>query len=79
MTNYRPTSLLTSFSEFVDKVIYARLHQHTMSNNILANEQYGFRSNSSTKIIKILVGGIFCDFKKAFGCVTVDLSFYYLK
>jgi hypothetical protein len=58
-----------------------------MSNNILPNEQYGFRSNSSTKINdmlnalinKILVGVIFSDFKKAFGSVTVDLSFFYLK
>jgi hypothetical protein len=82
MTLYRPISLLTSFSKVVEKVIYARLHQHIMSNNILANEQYGFKSNSSTetalyKLIneilndlnnKILVSGIFCDLKKAFDC-----------
>jgi hypothetical protein len=73
-TDYRPISLLTSFSKVVEKVIYARLHQHVISNYILVNEQYGFRSNSSTvmasyKLInemlnmlnnKILVGGIFC-------------------
>jgi hypothetical protein len=58
-----------------------------MSNNILVNEQYGFRSNSSAekasyKLIneilnalgsKILVGGIFCDLKKAFDCVNYDI------
>jgi hypothetical protein len=58
---------------FFLKVIYVRLHQHIKSNNILVNEKYGFRSNSSTKKAsyklideilnalnnKILVGGIF--------------------
>jgi hypothetical protein len=29
-------------------VIYARLYQHTTSNNILVNEQFGFRTKSST-------------------------------
>jgi hypothetical protein len=51
-----------------------------MSNNTIANEQYGFRSNSSTDIAsykltneilnalnnKVLVGAIFCDLKKCF-------------
>jgi hypothetical protein len=81
-------SLLTSFSKVVEKVIYARLHQHIISNNIIANEQYGFMSNSSStetasyKLIneilnalnnKILVGGIFCTLKKAFDCVNYDI------
>jgi hypothetical protein len=48
MTNYRPISLLSSFSKVVEKVKCIRLNQHIMTNNILVNEQYGFRSNSST-------------------------------
>jgi hypothetical protein len=72
-TNYRPISLLTSFSKVFEKVIYKRLDNHMKSNNILAEEQYGFRSNTSTEqaiyqltnnILKSLdskhlVGGIF--------------------
>jgi hypothetical protein len=87
MTNYRSISLLTSFSKVVEKVIYIRLHQHIMSNKILVNEHYSFRSNSSTekalyKLMneiltalnnKKLVGGFFCDLKKAFDCVNVDI------
>jgi hypothetical protein len=42
MTNYRPISLLTSFSKVVEKLIYARLLDHINSNCILVNEQYGF-------------------------------------
>jgi hypothetical protein len=85
MNNYRPTPLLTSFSKIVEKVICARLHQHITSNNILVNEQYGFRRNSSTEkatyklIYEILnalnnktsVGRIFCHLKKAFDCVMI--------
>jgi len=79
MTNFRPISLLTSFSKILE-VIYTRLYQHLNQNNILTTEQYGFRINSSTekasfKLIKeillspndkLTVGGIFCDLKKAY-------------
>jgi hypothetical protein len=82
-TNYRPISLLTSFSKIFEKVIYKRLDNHVNANNILAKEQYGFRSNTSIEqaiyqltnnILKALdnkqlVGGIFCDLTKAFDCV----------
>jgi len=87
LTNYRPISLLTAFSKIFAKVIYKRLDNHIISNNILTKEQYGFRSNASTeKAIyqlsnnilkaldnKYLVGGIFCDLTKAFDCVDHDI------
>jgi hypothetical protein len=47
-SNYRPISLLTSFSDIVEKIIYRRLYQHICVNNILTNEQFGFRPQSST-------------------------------
>jgi hypothetical protein len=87
MTNYRPISLMTSFSKVFEKVIHVRLHRHITSNNILAKEQYGLRSNLSTetapyKLINevlnalidgMFVGGIFCDLMKAFDCVSYDI------
>jgi len=43
MSDYRPVSLLTSFSIIFEKVIYNRLLQHTKENNIIAMYQYGFK------------------------------------
>jgi hypothetical protein len=87
LTNYRPISLLTSFSKKFKNIIYKRLDNHVISNNILAKVQYGFRNNTSTeKAIyqlvnnilkaldnKYLVGGIFCDLTKALDCVDHDI------
>ncbi len=43
ITNYRPISLLTSFSKIIEKLIYNRLIEHISSYSILADEQYGFK------------------------------------
>jgi len=86
VTNYRPFSLLTSFSKIFGKVIYNRLITHFTSNNIFTNSQFGFRKKSSTDNAaytlingillalnnKRIVGGIFFDLEKAFDCVNHD-------
>jgi hypothetical protein len=88
-SNYRPISLLTSFSKIFEKVIYNRIFYHINHNHILVNEQFGFRHGLSTDIAsynltkniltalsnKLLVGGIFCNLHKAFDCVNHDISF----
>ena len=80
ITNYRPISLLPSFSKIFEKIIFRRLIQHFDYNEILPKEQFGFRSKSSTDLAsfnlineilealydRLLVGGIFCDLQKAF-------------
>jgi len=35
ISNYRPISLLTSFSKIIERLIYARLNAHIDMNNIL--------------------------------------------
>jgi len=63
------------------------MYQHLIDNNILVDEQFGFRTKLSTmaatfnlinEIIdafnsKKIVGGIFCDLKKAFDSVDHDI------
>jgi len=48
LSNYRTTSLLTSFSKISVKIIYRSLYHHVNCNHILVNEQFGFRNNSSS-------------------------------
>jgi hypothetical protein len=48
IANYRPISLLTSFSKVFGKIVYERLLQHINVNNILVEEQFGFRPATST-------------------------------
>jgi hypothetical protein len=86
-SKYRPISLLPNFSKIFEKVIYKRLLFHLNKYNILVKQQFGFRENFSTTLAtydlldniyialnnKSTVGGIFCDLKKAFDCVSHDI------
>jgi fructose-1,6-bisphosphatase/inositol monophosphatase family enzyme len=45
---YRPISILSSFSNILEKVMCNQLQKHLNENCILAEEQFGFRSDSST-------------------------------
>ena len=83
MSNYRPMSLLTSFSKIFEMVMQTRMLKHLTKYNILHTEQYGFRIRLKTvnaiykltaEILnainnKLIVGGIFCNLDKAFDCV----------
>jgi hypothetical protein len=83
-SNYRPISLLTSFSKISEKIIYKRLYCNLIHNNILVNEHFGFREKLSTEMAtytllnnvlssldrKNVVSGLFCDLQKAFDCVN---------
>ena len=46
-SNYRPISVLSSFSKVLEKVMLNQLQNHLNNYKILA-EQFGFRSNFTT-------------------------------
>jgi hypothetical protein len=82
ISNYIPISFLTAFSKVLEKAMYIQLCKHLNKNNILAEEQFEFRTKSTTNATckltneilkalnnKIMVGGIFCDLKKVFDCI----------
>jgi hypothetical protein len=87
MSNYRPISLLTTFSAILEKVMYSSLRHYLHTNNILVPEQLCFRKGISTEnaafkltdsVLKFLnqkmhVNGIFCDLAKAFNCVNHEI------
>jgi hypothetical protein len=78
--NCRSVSRLTSFSKIFERIILSGLKQHIYDHNIIFNEQFGFRRQTSTtkvsyvlinEILKTfnkqkIVGGILCDLKKGF-------------
>jgi hypothetical protein len=82
--NYRPISLLTSFSKVFEKLIYSTILTHIRINDIFVDEQDGCRPNISTEITsyklineilvamnnKMSVGGIFYDLEKASDCIN---------
>lgn len=85
-TSYRPISLLSTLSKRFEESILARLNYHIQDNNILINEQFGFRTKHSTtqqllrvssKIIEgfnknEMSGIVFLDVAKAFDRVWHD-------
>jgi len=73
ISNYRLIAILSSSSKVLEKVMHNQLQEHLNKHGILAEEQFGFRSDSMTnKAVynfinetlnvlnsKFIVGGIF--------------------
>ena len=47
-TNYRPISILPTFSKVFEKVIYTRLSEYLINNKLLVENQYGFQKGLAT-------------------------------
>lgn len=75
--NYRPISLLTGISKLFEKVILARIQSHINTNEILRNEQFGFRQGHSTdqqlvRLTEIITKGF--NEKMHTGVVFLDIA-----
>ena len=82
--NYRPVSTLPIFGKIFEKIIYSRIYKYAISQNILNENQFGFRQSHSTcHAVNFSVSliqealqksrhviGIFIDLSKAFD--TID-------
>jgi hypothetical protein len=72
---------------FLKRFCIIRLSEHINNNNILVEEQFGFRTKSTTEKtiyklitgilkdlkIKLIVGGIFCELEEGFICVNHEI------
>ena len=87
MDNYRPISLLSTFSKLIEKIVSNRLTQFFKDSNIISKWQFGFRENHSTVHPMIHFTNfisnsfnekkhslaIFCDLKKAFDSCSHEI------
>ena len=48
--NYRPISVLSPIAKVFEKIIYSRLNSFFIRNNIICEEQFGFRRGHSTSL-----------------------------
>lgn len=85
--NYRPIAISSPIAKIVESAFKRRLMYHLLANNILCNEQYGFRTSCNTTIAlydlctriqdnvyaKLKTAALFLDLQKAFDTVSVDL------
>ena len=86
-SNYRPISILSILSKPLERHIHSHLYQHLKDNDLLHENQSGFRENHSchTALIQLVdkclaninnnrfTGIIFADFSKAFDVISHPL------
>ena len=84
--NYRPVSLLSALSKILEKVICKQLNEYLEKNNLLCQDQFGFRRKcQTTHVVQKLLNEVsdnannnevtiatYLDLSKAFDCIQYD-------
>ena len=92
LSNYRTISLLPTISKIFERILFNQLYDYFNSNNLLAEEQYGFRTNHSTEYAAVkLVDNVskemalgnkptalYIDLSKAFDTLSFGILLYKL-
>ena len=60
-TNYRPIKLIANLAKILEKIIHKRITTFINNCDILAENQYGFRKNKSTKDALTLISNVIYD------------------
>ena len=93
LSNYRPISLLPTISKIFERIIYNQLYQYFNDNELLAEQQCGFRAQHSTEyaaiklfdhISKEMDSGntptaLYMDLSKTFDTLSFDIILQKLK
>jgi retron-type reverse transcriptase len=75
MNNYRPISLLPSISKILEKLVHHRLYTFCMKNNIIHNNQFGFRPGlSTTDAVSLFTSDVMMSLAKNYFSVAVFLD-----
>ena len=75
VTNYRPISILSTFSKLFEKIIMKRLMDFLNKHNVLSSNQFGFRKNIGTNHALIsYVEQLYLNLEKSNDVVSVFLD-----
>lgn len=86
-SNYRPISLLSTISKILEKLVNKRLVSFLEKNNLISEQQFGFRAKKSAedavlKLTNLITDsldkkeacvGVFLDLRKAFDTVSIPI------